>query len=244
MAYSESSGEYSIDRFGARGDGEAKNTAAIQKAVDTCAQAGGGIVIIPSGTWLTGSVALKSNVTPFLHPGATILGACEREDYTDTDFNSVHPSIKLRSLVYAKDAENVSITGYGAIDGNGKVWQDEFLIWHKKHDGRGDALGIKEGRPLRPQLVRMERCKKVRLAGFTAQNSAAWNIHLLQCDDVLAEGLSIVNPENSLNTDGLNPQSCRNVRITNCHISVGDDCICMKAGLPERPYGVCENIYD
>ncbi|MBD3321760.1 MAG: glycoside hydrolase family 28 protein [Chitinivibrionales bacterium] len=237
VEYPECSVSYSIDRFGAVNDGVTKNTPAIQRALDACADAGGGTVEIPAGTWRTGAFFLKSHTRLFLHPGSIVLGTGDKADYVNPENERF-----LHALVNAYRAENVSITGYGSIDGFGKIWQDEFRVWHAQHQGRGDALGIRKGRPLRPQLIRFEQCRDIRLLGFTAQNSAAWNIHLLMCEDVIADGLRILNPEHSLNTDGLNPQSCRNVRITNCHISVGDDCICMKAGLPDRHYGACENI--
>lgn len=228
---------YDVVDFGAVGDAKTLCTAGIQKAVDACAKAGGGRVVFPTGKYLTGPIFLKSNIHVEVPAGAVVLGS--------TDFEKV-PSIAGRwegidRTVYASmftglDLENVSITGRGKIDGQGEAWWKAFRVVSDMR--RASGLEDREpenppGSPLRwsrPRMINLYRCKNVLISGLTVVNSPAWNIHPVLCDNVIIDQVTISAPADSPNTDGIDPDSCRNMRITNCYISVGDDCITIKSG--------------
>jgi polygalacturonase len=228
---------FNVVDFGAARDGKTLCTAGIQKAVDACARSGGGRVAFPAGRYLTGPIFLKSNVHVEVSAGAVLLGS--------TDFERV-PSIAGRwegidRTVYASmftglDLENISITGRGVLDGQGDAWWKAF---HVVADLRR-KLGLEErepenppGSPLkwaRPRMINLYRCRNVLISGLTVENSPSWNIHPVLCDNVCIDQVTIVAPPDSPNTDGIDPDSCRNMRISNCYISVGDDCITIKSG--------------
>jgi polygalacturonase len=228
---------FNVADFGAVGDGRTLCTTGIQKAVDACAQAGGGRVIFPAGKFLTGPIFMKSNVHVEIPAGTTLLGS--------TDFDKV-PSIAGRwegidRTVYASmftglDLDNISITGRGVIDGRGDAWWKAFEVVSEMRR----KLGLMErepenppGSPLkwgRPRMINLYRCKNILISGLTVLNSPAWNIHPVLCDNIILDQLTIISPAESHNTDGIDPDSCRNMRISNCYISVGDDCITIKSG--------------
>jgi polygalacturonase len=228
---------FNVADFGAIGDGKTVCTGAIQKAVDECARAGGGRVVFPAGQYLTGPLFLKSNVHVEVMPGAVLSGI--------TDFEKV-PAVAGRfegidRTVYAAmftglDLENVSITGRGVLDGRGDAWWKAFRVvtelrWkmglaEREPDNPPDA-------PLkwpRPRMINLYRCRNVLISGITVVNSPSWNIHPVLCDNVCIDQVTILAPPDSPNTDGIDPDSCRNMRISNCYISVGDDCITIKSG--------------
>lgn len=250
LGHKPNSGFFNIFDFGAVGDGKTVCTAAIQKAVDTCAQHGGGIVIVPAGRFLTGPIFLKSNLEIEVLAGATLT-------FT-TDIASV-PSLPGRwegidrtiyaSLFTGTNLENVAITGHGTLDGQGEPWWREF----RKLQELRKKLGLSEREPEnpsgatlkwgRPRMINLNDCKNVTISGLRIINSPSWAIHPVRCDTVSIDGLTITAPADSPNTDGIDPDSCRNIRIANCHISVGDDCIIIKSGYRYRPDGVpSENI--
>ncbi len=233
---------FNILDFGAVPDGATLNTKAIQAAVDFCAQKGGGKVVIPPGRYLSGPIFLKSNLEFELMSGATLLG--------NTNFDH-YPAIAGRwegldrtifaSLLTGKDLENVTICGSGTMDGQGEVWWKA----HRETSKLRKSLGV-EGRepenppsaPLkwpRPRMIYLHGCRNVRISGLTILNSPSWNIHPVLCENINIDGLTIVGPGNSPNTDGIDPDSCRRVRISNCYISTGDDCIVIKSGYKYQP---------
>ncbi len=240
----------SVLDYGAVPDGKTLSTKAIQGAVDACGKAGGGKVIVTPGVFLTGPIFLRSNVEVEILAGATLLGSPNFDDY---------PAIQGRwegndrtifaSLITGQDLENVSITGRGTINGQGPIW------W--KANGQTNALrkqaGIKErepenppGSPLkwpRPRMINLYRCKNVLISGITITQSPSWNIHPVLCENVNIDGVTIINPNRAPNTDGIDPESCKDVRISNCYISTGDDCIIIKSGYRYREGGVpTENV--
>lgn len=219
--------------FGATGDGKTLDTSRLQAAIDSCAASGGGTVLVPAGEYVTGTLWMRSNITLHLEAGATLLGSENFDDFplwrSRWEGKKVH--LRHASLICGEDLENVSITGRGKIDGRGKVW------W-LKHWEKGDD-------PHRPFLYRLVNCRNILVEGITFTNSPMWTVSPLACDNVNIRGISINNPSHSPNTDGVNPDSCSNVRISDCNIDVGDDCITIKSGKEDdyretlRP---CENI--
>lgn len=210
--------DFNIENYGAVPGGVVNNTIAIQKAIDDCTKKGGGTVIIPSGVFLTGKLYLKSNIELHLVNGATLLGSNQVKDYLAPPQQRREPM----SLIYANNAENVSITGEGIIDGQGG--SPEFQ--------QGDSgLG-------RPKLLLFARCKNVKVLNVTLRNSASWVQHYLTCDGVVIRGVKVYSFCN-WNNDGLDIDS-KNVIVSDCYIEADDDAICLKSEAPGP--GGCENI--
>ncbi len=187
--------------YGAKGDGQINDTTAIQKAVDACTQAGGGMVYLPPGNFLAGTIFLKNNVTLHLAPGATLWGSRNIADYS------------TNHLIFAQDAENVAIEGDGTINGNGDAfWDAKFKA--------------KEPRP--SPLIELIGCRNVHIRDVRIRNQPGWGIRPWECDGVFIHGVSMITDLRGPNTDGIDPDSSRNVMISDCYIESGDDTICLK----------------
>jgi polygalacturonase len=212
--------------FGAKGDGTTKDTAAIQKAIDACAAKGGGTVQLTAGTYLSAPIVLKSNISLQLDKGATLLGSSDHADYpAKVEFRL--PA--LQSLVSATNAENVSITGEGTIDGQGESW---WQMARSVHD-----FGVMGNPHPRPRLVVFDHCNHVRVEGVTIQNSPFWQLVPYYCNDVLIRNVRILAPNPSPNTDAVDPFSSSNVTIDHLYADVGDDDIAIKSGAINSPGG-------
>ena len=215
--------ETNIKDFGAKGDGTTLCTAAIQKAIDQTAKKGGGKVVVPQGIWFTGPIELRSNINLHLEKGAIVLFSPDPDLYPIV--KSVFEGLDTRrckSPISGYDLKNVAITGDGVI----AQW-DSIKVF------------------LRPVMVNIVSCKNVWLNGVVFQNSPAWNVHPLMCENVLIEDVEIRNPSYAQNGDGLDLESCKNALIVNSRFDVGDDGICIKSGKDEdgRKRGVaCENV--
>jgi len=243
-------GTFNVADFGAVGNGQVLCTAAVQKTIDECARAGGGKVIVPPGTYLTGPIFLKSNMNFEVQAGATLLGSTRFEDYPSIQgrWEGIDRTV-FASLLTGDNLENVAITGNGTLDGAGSVWWDahhKTQELRRQHGIEGRAPENPPDAPLRwprPRMINLYRSKNILISDIRIQNSPSWNVHPVLCEDVCIDGLSIVNPENSPNTDGIDPDSCRNVRIANCYISTGDDCVIVKSGYAYDPtHRPSENI--
>lgn len=214
-------GHYDVRQFGAKGDGETVDTPAIQKAIDTCAKQGGGVVVLQGGTFLSGTVVLKSNVTLHVEAGATLLGSRDMDHYPDITprIHYLYRPRFTKAMIYAERAEHIGISGRGTIDGQGHFYTNP----------KGDKL--------RPYILRFSECKNVCVTGVRFLNSARWLSHYLACEDVVIDGITI-NARIRANRDGMDIDSCRNVRIANCHVYTGDDAIVLKA-TAHRP---CQHV--
>jgi len=262
----------SLSDFGGKGDGHTDNTEAFRRAIQSCADSGGGKVLVPRGIWLTGPIELKSNIDLHLETGALIRFSGRFEDYRLLARRyEGKASIRCISPLYGENLENIAITGEGIIDGSGQSWRPvkKFKMtsnqwkdllasggaltadgnnWYpspeamlggelvrkldaEKSDPQAYA-GAREH--LRPVMVGMVHCRRVLLDGPTFQNSPAWNIHPLFCDDVTIRNITVRNPWYSQNGDGLDLESCRRVIVDHCSFDVGDDAICIKSGKDEE----------
>jgi polygalacturonase len=239
---------FNVRECGAVGNGVAKDTASIQKAIDACAAAGGGRVLLPAGRYLSGTIFLKSHVELHLSAGATLLGSGDRADYNADDIFSENGTFSMEDvtgahLVIAYKQEDVSITGPGTIDGHSSQFfkpLPEGVV--STYRSKGDNFAIKQWRP--GQMVFFCRCRGVRVRDANLINTPYWTLFLLGCEDVQIRGLKIENPPATRNGDGIDIDCCRNVTISDCIIRSGDDCITLRAnnrmlGHEDRP---CENV--
>lgn len=224
LAAPENSKEFNIRSFGATGDGTTLDTEGIQKAIDTCATAGGGQVLIPSGNYVTGTLRMKDHVTLHLEKGATLLGSTNLADYATDIVGSIEAPAFNRCLIYAHSAKNISFTGSGWIDARGS----------KTHFPEKVGNGLGE----RPMLLRLIACQDVVFQDLNFKNSASWGLHLVDCDRVRFNGIRIESQNNNVNNDGIDLDGCQDVEIIKCHINAGDDAICPKS-TTER---LCKNI--
>ncbi|WP_207422514.1 glycoside hydrolase family 28 protein [Desertivirga brevis] len=237
---------YNVLKYGAKNDSSKIATQAIKKAIETASKAGGGTVYFPAGKYLTGPIHLKSNITIFIDAGAELHFSDNFDEYL-TMVKSRYEGVDVTSfspLFYAYKAENIAIKGRGIIDGHGKKWWD-FVEGYKEGQPRSkwqkifdennkDILLPDEPKQmkrgfLRPPFIQPMYCKNVQIEGISIRNSPFWTVNPEFCENVTINGVTINNPH-SPNTDGINPESCNNVHISNCHISVGDDCITIKSG--------------
>jgi polygalacturonase len=214
---------FNVRAHGAAGDGQTLDSPAIQSAIDLCAAQGGGTIYLPAGQYLTGSLFLRSNITFHLDAGAVILGSENPEDYPviDSRWEGMHQDTHA-PLIGGNDLHNIAVTGRGTIDGRGAVWWKAKLEKTLAHP--------------RPRLISFSDCRNVLIQDITAINSPSWTINPIHCQNVTIHAITIINPADSPNTDGIDPDSCRLVRISDCYISVGDDCITLKSGTEhDRP---------
>ena len=210
---------FDVTSHGARGDGATLNTSSLQAAIDACAAVGGGTVYFPPGRFVSGTLFLRSHVTLDLEAGAALLGSRNLADYPSTipKLRSYADIYTERSLLFAEGVENIAIHGRGTIDGQGAAFHGEHKV--------------------RPFLIRLIGCRDVSIRDVRLRDAAMWVLHLLACDDVAIDGISLrsrVNPNN----DGIDVDSCRFVRISNSDISTIDDCIVLKSCI-NRP---CQEI--
>jgi Endopolygalacturonase len=221
---------YKITEYGAIADASTVNTSAINNTIKSCFENGGGTVYVPSGTFLTGSIEMKSNVNLFLETGAELLFINDEAEYPLVYTRWEGSEQKCyRSCIYGENVENVAILGYGTINGNGKWWWDLFANKANKYP--------------RPTCISFVRSKRITISDVKIVNSPSWTVHPLQSANITINNVTIVNPKNSPNTDGIDPESCHEVRISNCYIDVGDDCIAIKAGVETANEAIaCRNI--
>ncbi len=210
---------FNVRKYGAIEDGRAKETAAIQRAIDACQTAGGGTVYFPSGNYLSGSLHLKSNVTLHLDSGATILGSKDQADYDPYEKLDYNPDTDEEeayfhySLIWGENVHHVAVVDTGTIDGN--------------RDQRGG-----------PKPIALKKSQQITIRDITIKNSPNYTISLLGCDYVNIDGVTILNGY----SDGIDLDCCHNVRISNCHIESWDDAIVPKSSFALGYKRTCENI--
>ncbi len=210
--------DYNILDFGAKKSHKELSTEAIQSAIDEAHKNGGGTVIVPKGTYVTGTLFLKSNVTFKLEANTELFGSSDLKDYADVPIATEEPHFS-KCLFYAHGQENIAIVGHARSEINGKG----YMFKHS---------------PERPKLFRIEECKNVRFENAIIKNSGSWCMYFRECDEVKIHKTAVYNKENR-NNDGMNFDGCSNVRITDCNLQVEDDAICLKSSVDK----VTENFY-
>ncbi|WP_019534683.1 glycoside hydrolase family 28 protein [Paenibacillus ginsengihumi] len=255
---------YNITDFGAKGDGTTDNTKAIADAIAACQNGGGGTVYVPAGTYLTGPIVLVSHMTLYVEAGAVLRFTTRFEAYEPVRTRwSGYECYGYSPLVYGYGLKQVAIKGEGIIDGQGEAWWTAYRALREgqppyspygerlKELNRALTETIKnniaewDSQFLRPPLLQLLHCEDVVLEGVTLQNSPFWNTHLVYCRHVNIRGVSFKNPYTTPNGDGLDIDSCQDVRVSDCHFDVGDDCLCLKSGIDEdgRRVGIAtENV--
>ena len=213
---------FNVLDYGAKAQKGFVNTAAIQSAIDSCAENGGGQVVVPMGEFVTGGIRLRSHVHLFLEAGAVLHASADINDYPSVQNLSSEPKCDLGTLIYVNGEEDFSIDGHGIILGNG---QEDWGAW----------WGISHPIPFRVVTILAENCKNFKLLNFTILFSEFWTVHLHRCEDVRVYGITIRNNFHRLNSDGIDPDSCKNVVISDCNIHAGDDCICLKSTVENAP---------
>ena len=246
---------FDIRDFGAVADGKTKNTEAIRKAIQACSDAGGGRVLIPAGKWLTGPIHLKSNINLHIEKDAEITFSTNFNDYLPPVFtrNEGMECYNYSSLIYAHKCKNIAITGKGTLYGQGKVWWP----WKKRQKQGAQRLyemaikGIAvekrvfgtEKDALRPSFLQPVECENVLIEGITLIDGPMWTVHPIYCENIIVRDIHVQT--NGPNTDGINPDACKNMLIEHCFFDTGDDCIVLKSGLNEEGWRIarpCENI--
>ena len=202
---------FDVKDCGAMGDGKTKDTRAIQAAIDQANAAGGGTVYLGPGTWLSGTIYLKSRVTLYLETGATLLGSTDSLDYprTHPGFRSYTDNYVTQSLIYAENQEEIGLAGRGTIDGQGQAFP-----WKEYVN--------------RPYVIRFVTCRHVHVQDIHLQNSPMWMQHYLGCEFVTIRGIHAVN-HSTYNNDMLDIDCCRNVIISDCYGNSDDDALTLKS---------------
>ncbi|XP_062149711.1 probable polygalacturonase isoform X1 [Alnus glutinosa] len=216
-----------LTEFGAVGDGKTSNTKAFKAAIDSLskyASDGGALLIVPPGKWLTGSFSLTSHFTLFLHKDALILASQDESEWPQIPPLPSYGrafSGRFRSLIFGTNLTDVVITGNnGTIDGQGVTW------WAKYNSG--GFLNVS-----RPGMIELMYSNQIQISNLTLINSPFTFVHPVYSSDILIQGLTILAPIDSPNTDGIEPDSCTNTRIEDCFIAPGDDCIFVKSGIDQ-----------
>jgi polygalacturonase len=218
--------------YGAKGDGTTLNTHSIQKAIDSASVQGGTVTLDP-GTYLTGSLFLKSNVTLSIPEGVTIIGSEKLEDYPmlPTRIAGIEMTWPA-ALINSRDQHNVTITGHGTIDGDGPIWWKSYWDLRATYEPRG-LRWASDYDARRPRLILLQNSSNVHLGGgLLLKRSGFWTIQILYSHDIAIDGVTIRNNEGGKgpSTDGIDIDSSRDILVQHADIDVNDDALCLKAG--------------
>lgn len=246
---------FNILNYGAKqGDSLFLNTEAIRSAIKACHESGGGKVLIPEGKWMTGPVHLLSNVNLHLEEGAELIFSQNFDDYLPVILiqRGGFFCYNYSPPVYARNCENIAVTGAGVLNGKGQIWWP----WKKRQPGMVRLFQMgKNGVPVedrvfgteeagvRPPFIQFLECKNILLEDITVKDGPSWNVHPVFCENMIIRGIKVI--AHGPNNDGIDPDGCKNVLIEDCYVDTGDDCICLKSGRDEEAWKIgrpCENI--
>lgn len=235
--------EYSIVDFGAIKGNKDKTSDAINKAITKANKAGGGIVVIPEGEWITNKIHFKSNVNLHLKKGAVLLFSEDPNDYLPAVSSTWegYECYNYSPLVYAYQCKNIAITGEGELKAKMDIWKE----WFKRPKGHMESLKrlyylasynkplkerqmVNDSAHFRPQFIQFNRCENIVMDGVTITNSPFWTIHPFLSKDVVLRNLKVY--AHGHNNDGVDPEMSQNVLIENCVFDQGDDAIAIKSG--------------
>ena len=230
------------------------NTAVFAMAIEKLHHQGGGRLVVPPGIWKTGPIHLKSGIELHLEEDAEIRFSTRYADYLPVVYQQ-RGGVRCYNyspLIYAKDCQDVVVTGKGVLNGQGKAWWP----WKNRQPGMARLMQMchertplqervlgKEEDGVRPDFIQFINCKRVLLEGVTAKDGPSWNIHPVWCEDLTIRGVSVV--AHGPNNDGIDPDGCRRVLIEDCFLDVGDDAICLKSGRDQEGWDAarpCEDL--
>jgi polygalacturonase len=229
--------DFNITSYGAVGDGNTDCTEAFKKAISAASQAGGGRVVVPAGSFLTGAIHLKSNINLYVSQGAVIKFSADPNAYLPAVYTRWEgiECMNYSPLIYAYKQKNIAITGKGILDGQGENWwklkrirQDVQALNKQGQDG----VPVKErqygGKTLRPNMIEPYLCKNILIEGITIRNGPFWHIHPVLSRNITVRNVRVdgMGPNN----DGCDPESCKDILIEGCYFNTGDDCIAIKSG--------------
>jgi polygalacturonase len=251
-----SDGIFNVRNYGAVGDGETKDTAAIQAAIDAAAAAGGGEVRVPAGRYVTGTLYLKSHVDFNVCAGATIEASKDPADYNPWDVcpqnsRSAAENHEGGHLFLCVDQTDVTLRGAGTVFGNGRHFMtdgfDRSRIGKRTGVNGLGGLNAQDAIKWRPsQMLWFCECDRVRLEGLHLIDSPYWTVLLHGCEDVAVHGLVIRTSRDDpriMNGDGLNIDCCRHVRVSDCDIETSDDSLCLRADGKPLLRAPCETAF-
>ncbi len=245
---------YNVKNYGAIPVKDSINTIAIQRAIDACAADGGGTVYFAPGHYTSGQLYLKSNVHIVLSAGAILYASTNPDDFKKTkgiyEADNQQNTPNETCLLYADSVSNVSITGKGTIHGQAAhvrepLKKTDLFIERETMNAKQSGIEMKRYYANNPKvrLVFINKARNITVRDITLKESPDWGLHIGNADNVLIEGVTILSSlEKGVNSDGIDIDGCRNVRISNCNISTGDDAICLKSTLREGAFNSCENI--
>lgn len=235
--------DYNVKDFGAKGDGRTVDTKSIQKAIDECYKNGGGKVVLAGGVFLSGSIELKSFVELNVSGNAVLLGSPDCKDFPERE-NLKHvdtkmlPRAKNACFIFAEECENIALTGQGVIDCNG----DKF-VQYRGDDSMGWVYGRIDAQTP-PRVVFFTGCKNVIIEDVTMRNQpAGWSYWIHDCDYVSISKIKITAKVDYPNNDGIHINCSRNVTVSDCNITCGDDCIVVRANsVSLKENKICEKV--
>jgi len=243
--------DFLITKFGAKAGVQNDSSSAISAAVEACAKAGGGRVVVPAGEFLTGAIYLKSSVNLHVAKGATLKFSTDSKKYpiVHTRWEGME-CMSYSAFIYAFEQNNIAITGGGTLDGQGNDqnwwpwngrpqygWKDgepnQRAARAKLYKMMEDGVPVEQrifgdGSYLRPNFIQPYRCKNILIEGVKIINSPMWEIHPVLSENITVRNVSISS--HGPNNDGCDPESCKDVLIENCSFDTGDDCIAIKSG--------------
>ncbi len=246
-----------ITDFGAISGGEVLCTEAVKKGIEYLSSLGGGTLVFPKGTWLTGAIHLKDNICLHFEDGSRLNFTPEKQAYLPVVFTSFEGirCYNYSPLIYAIDVKNIAVTGKGVLNGNGQYWWDWKQIdtgvidLYTKGEQGADLNDRVYGTPefgLRPCMIQFARCENVLIEGIRLENTPFWTVHPVWCKSVTIRGLELENPFESPNSDSINVESCDRVLVEDCVVlEGGDDIFTLKSGRDKdgRDVGIpCQNV--
>jgi polygalacturonase len=259
--------DFEVTRYGAASDGVTDATDAFRRAIEACARAGGGRVVVPAGNFLTAAIHLKSGVNLHISAGATVRFSQDPRKYLPAVFSRWEgvECLNYSPFIYAYEQENIAVTGTGILDGQADCahwwpWKGRTECGWKKGDPSQDKARQRlmdlaeqdlpvnqrvfgDGDYLRPQFIQTYKCRNVLIEGVTIKNSPMWEIHPVLSTNVTVRRVTVIS--HGPNNDGCDPESCTDVLIKDCIFDTGDDCIALKSGRNRdgRRVGVpCQNV--